>query len=172
MRYLPGEPSWRKLAWPDNTALLPIIMWFNTSADFPQVKGRGEGNCIHLCVFACMFPWRCSQLQRVHKQQPWKGIRKLFCGAVLCQSVCCQTMVLTLPNYCILRFLNYSKRGDVEYATNTVPSFGEQKNLIPCRSFILQQKELIHFCVICSLALHFSEVSLEQLVTFLHCLEE
>lgn len=61
----------------------------------------------------------------------------------------------------------------MECVRNTFHSFAEQKKPNPLpQPFILQQKQLIHFFVICTLALHFSEVRLEQLVTFLHCLKE
>lgn len=138
-------------------------------------QGRGGGRAI---AAICVCLPECSHknvlsVHRAHRRQPWKGVGTPFCGAVLCHSVWCQTTLLTLPNCCISRFLNYSKRRDVECVRNTVPSFAEQKKPNPLpQSFILQQKQLIHFCVICTLALHFSEVSLEQLVTFLHCLKE
>lgn len=85
--------------------------------------------------------------------------------------LCCSRCLIVLS---ILRFFNYSKGGgDVECARNSVPAFAGTENPNPLpQHFILQQKQLIHFCVIYSLALHFSEVSLEQLATFLHSLKE
>lgn len=175
MRYLPGEPSQRKLAWPDNTVLPPIIMRFNTSADYPPGKGRGGGRAI---AAICVCLPECSHknvlsVQHARQRQSWKGVGKLFRGALLAHSVCCQTTLLTLPNCCeCLEILELQQKrcGACEKLTPFL-CWTEKPNPLP-QSFILQQKQLIHFCVICSLALHFSEVSLEQLVTFLHCLKE
>jgi len=133
--------------------------------------GRGGARAaaaICVCLPECSHKIA-PRVQRAHKRQSWKGIGKLFCGAVRCQ-----TTLPTLPKCCehleILE-LQQKRRCGVCEKLSPFLCWTEKPKPLP-QYFILQQKQLIHFCIVCSLALHFSEVSLEQLVTFLHCLKE